>query len=219
MDVFKNKKMQLIENQNFKKMKTSILSIAILFAVSFGLTESTNAASKNNVVVTILGDISNVNKIEVHGNVELYISDGNTNNVKVYNQYYGESALVQNHNGVLRISSYKAEKLIVWVTANDLRSVSAYDNAEVKSFGNLSKIEFNVELHNNAKATLDLDTYSANISVADNAHVNLSGNAKVYNLTRSIGSTIVNNNFKADHFTEAKVSIPAAKNEDDVVEL
>src|SRR5258707_625687 len=115
--------------------------------------------------VTVLTDISVVNKIEVHGNVELFISDGTTDQVKVYNKYYSESALVQSKNGVLRISSYTPEKLVVWVTANDLRSISAYDNAEVKSFGNMSKIEFDVDLHDNASAKLNLEAYSANVTV------------------------------------------------------
>ena len=211
--------MQLIKDQKLKKMKTTILSIATLFAVALGTTKQTYAAPVKNAVVTTLTDISGVNKIEVYGNVELYISDGSSDKVKVYNQYYGESALVQNHNGVLRISSYKAEKLVVWVTANDLRSVSAYDNAVVKSFGSLSKIEFNVDLHDNASATLNLDAFSATVNVADHAQVNLSGTANNYNLTRDIASGVISNNFKFGHFTEKTISIPAEQNEDNVAGL
>lgn len=200
-------------------MKTTILSIAVLFAVALGTTKQTYATPVKNAVVTTLTDISGVNKIEVYGNVELFISDGNTDNVKVYNKYYGESALVQNHNGVLRISSYKAEKLVVWVTASDLRSISVYDNAEVKSFGSLSKIEFNVDLHNNASATLNLDAFSANINVADHAKVDLSGTANNYYLTHDIAASVTNNNFKAGHTDEKTISIPSEKNDEDIAGL
>src|ERR1700744_3857577 len=138
-------KTQIADNQNNNKMKTRILTLIVLLTVMFGITKSANAATINNTTVTVLSDITAINKIEIHGNVELFISDGTTDQVKVYNKYYSENALVQNTNGVLRITSYQPEKLIVWVTANDLRSVSAYDNSEVRSFGDLSKIEFNMD--------------------------------------------------------------------------
>src|ERR1700761_7700169 len=146
------RKIQLTDNQKISNMKTRILSIIAIVIVVLGITNLSYAATSNAAVVTTLTGISAINKIEVHGNVELFISDGNADQVKVYNKYYSESALVQSNNGLLRISSYTAEKLIVWVTAADLRSVSAYDNSTVKSFGDLSKIEFSVDLHNTASA-------------------------------------------------------------------
>ena len=92
-------------------MKTLLLATAILLATVTGINQSAYAANKDNAQAVLLTEISKVNKIEVYGNVELYLSNGFTDNVKVYNQYYKESALVQDQNGVLRISSYKAEKL------------------------------------------------------------------------------------------------------------
>src|SRR5271165_6367831 len=150
-------------------MKTTILTIFAALVLSTGIAKTTNAASAKSENITVLTEISAINKIEVHGNVELYVSDGTADQVKVYNKYYAESALVQSTNGVLRISSYKAEKLVVWVTANDLRSISAYDNAEVKSFGDISKIEFNVDLHNSASAGLNLNAFNVNVTVKDHA--------------------------------------------------
>ena len=157
-------------------MKTQIITLFTALVLSTGIAKAANVTGPvNNAAYTVLTDISAINKIEVYGNVELYISDGSADQVKVYNKYYAESALVQSSKGVLRISSYKAEKLVVWVTANDLSSISAYDNAEVKSFGNISKIEFNVDLHNNSSAKLNLDAFSANVTVSDHAKADLSG--------------------------------------------
>ena len=121
-------------------MKTTIVTIFTALVLATGITTTYAAAPANKQNVTVLENVTNINKIEVYGNVELYVSDGPKDEVKVYNQYYSESALVQNNNGVLRISSYKNEKLVVWVTANDLRAISAFDNSTVKSFGNLSKL-------------------------------------------------------------------------------
>src|ERR1700749_3724905 len=112
-------------------MKTRILSVITILVVVLGFTKPTLAATANHDAYTVLNDINNINKIEVHGNVELFVSDANADQVKVYNKYYSETALVQNKNGVLSIASYSTEKLVVWVSAADLRGISAYDNAEI----------------------------------------------------------------------------------------
>jgi hypothetical protein len=195
-------------------MKKIILSIFALATVVIGTTNLSNAAPVNTAFVTTLTDISAINNIEVHGNVTLYISDASSDQVKVYNKYYSETALVQSKNGTLRISSYTTEKLIVWVSSNDLRSVSAYDNAEVKSFGNLSKIEFNVDLHDNASAKLNLDAFSANVTVSDHAKADLSGSATQLVLSHNYAASVNAFNFRATHFTENKINFPAVTKDD-----
>ena len=153
-------------------MKTTLFTIITALVLVGGIAGTTYASTNNNNnAATVLTDVSKINKIEIRGNVELYVTAGNADQVKVYNRYYAESALVQNQNGVLRITSYKAEKLVVWVTANDLRAISAFDNAQVKSFGKFSAIDLEVNLHNNATAQLNLDTYYANVNVSDHARV------------------------------------------------
>ena len=190
-------------------MKTAIITVFTALSLTAGIANSTQAATVKDDAntYTVLTDISAINKIEVHGNVELYVSDASSDQVKVYNKYYSESALVQSKNGVLRISSYKAEKLVVWVSASDLRAISAYDNAEVKSFGNISKIEFDVDLHDNAKAKLNLDTFTASLTVKDNAKADLAGSANQLNLYRDIESNVKSNNFSAAHYVENKMTV------------
>jgi hypothetical protein len=195
-------------------MKTQILTIFSALVLVTGIANSTYAATAKTQNVTVLNEISAINKIEVRGNVELYVSDGSSDQVKVYNKYYSESALVQNKNGVLRITSYNAEKLVVWVTANDLRSVSAYDNADVKSFGNLSKIEFDVDLHNNSSAKLDFDAYSSNVTLTDHAKADLTGSATEFKLNHDIASSVNNYSFTATHFTENKIGVPTVAIDD-----
>ncbi|HEY8782671.1 MAG TPA: DUF2807 domain-containing protein [Mucilaginibacter sp.] len=206
-------------------MKTQIITLFTALALSAGIAKTTYAAvPAKGENVTVLTGISAINKIEVRGNVELYISDGETDQVKVYNKYYGESALVQNKNGVLRIASYKAEKLVVWIKAADLRSVSAFDNAEVKSFGDLSKIEFEVDLHNNASAKLSLDAYSASVIVNDEAKASLSGKADQYDLKYSNAENVDEKDFEAVHASKTqKVTAAVTKVKrselDDLAEL
>ncbi|MBE9586801.1 DUF2807 domain-containing protein [Mucilaginibacter sp. JRF] len=163
-------------------MKTTIITIATICSLAFGSVNSAKADNINDNAVTVLNDVKSISKIEVRGNVELYVSNSVNDRVKVYNRYYTESALVQNTNGVLRISSYTAKKLVVWVSANDLRSIAAFDNATVKSFGTLSAINLDVQLNNNAAAQLNIESYSANIKVNDNAKADLTGNVTDYAL-------------------------------------
>jgi hypothetical protein len=187
-------------------MKTKILYTILLFVAIAGLSNSTYASVVKDADYTLLSEIKSVNNIEVRGNVELFITDSPTEQVKVYNKYYSENAFVQSKNGVLHITSYNPEKLIVWVSANDLRSVSAYDNAQVESFGKLSNIELNVDLHNNATAKLKLDVYNSNITLRDHANVELSGDATDFNINHSNGSVVINHDFSADHYQDTKIS-------------
>jgi hypothetical protein len=201
-------------------MKTTIFAIATSLVLVAGLSNSTFASTKNTAAVaTVLTDVTNINKIEIRGNVELYVSAGTADQVKVYNKYYASGALVQSSKGVLRIASYTKEKLVVWVTANDLRAISAYDNAEVKSFGNLSAIELDVNLHNNATAKLNLDNYNTTVNVSDNAKIELTGTTEVYNLNHNLQSSVNNNNFVAATYTDKLINGSAAKNENELAGL
>ncbi|HEY4197824.1 MAG TPA: DUF2807 domain-containing protein [Mucilaginibacter sp.] len=200
-------------------MKTRIFTLIALFVIMSGISNFTYAAAANHADYVVLNDIKAINKIEVRGNVELYISDNSEAQVKVYNKYYSESALVQAKNGVLRITSYTNEKLIVWVSTDNLRSISVYDNATVKSFGKLSKIEFNVDLHDNASAKLDLDAYSADVTVKDHAKIELSGNATEFSLNHTVGSTVKDSNFAAEHTNTNKTTTIARVATDDLTGL
>ena len=98
-------------------------------------------------------------------------------------------------------------------------ALSAYDNAEVRSFGKLSKIEFDVDLHNNASANLNLDAYNANLKLSDNAKAELSGTATEFDLTANANATVVKNDFKAVHFTDNKINTIKVVKADDLTIL
>ncbi len=186
-------------------MKKSIITIAIVISSVFGISKSGFAATSTNEAVTTLTEASKISKIEIHGNVELYVSDGSVNSadqIKVYNHYYAEDALVQDQNGVLRISSYNAKKLIVWVTVSNLQDMSIYDNAEVKSFGKLSAVELDVKLHDNATARLNMDAYSANITLNDHAKADLTGTITEAELHYDRSATLNTTDLAAAHLVK-----------------
>lgn len=202
-------------------MKTIILTIFTALTLATGIAKTIDTAPAKSENVTVLNGIKTINKIEVHGNVQLYISDGTADEVKVYNKYYAERALVQGKNGVLSIASYKAEKLVVWVIAADLRSISVYDNADVESFGDLSKIEFEVDLHNNASAKLNLDVYSASVTVLDEAKACLCGRANEFAVKTNHPENIDQKDFNAEHTSKIKstFAVIVKNNGDEFAEL
>ena len=171
-------------------MKPSILTLAIALSVLLGASQAASAAIDDKETVTTLSQVGQISKIEVHGNVELYVSYGQTDQVKVYNNYYAESAMVQGQDGVLRIASYKDQKLVVWVSAANLQKLSVYDNAVVKSFGKLSALELNVNLYDHASAQLNLDVYAVNVKLNGHAKADVSGSAYSANLSGDHSSTL-----------------------------
>jgi hypothetical protein len=184
-------------------MKTTILTIAIALSTVLGISQPASAATgSKEEVSTLLTGVNKINQIEVHGNVELYLSDGTADQVKVYNSYYSESALVQDENGVLRISSYSAKKLVVWVTASELSKLEVYDNAQVKSFGKISSIDLDVKLFNDASAQLDMDTYTATITLYNRSKADLSGNVTEADLRYDRSSFLNVTNFAATHLVK-----------------
>ncbi len=139
-------------------MKIANLTTAIMVAAIFGISQPTFAAARNTEKAGYtLTSASKINKIEIRGNVELYISDGTADQVKVYGKTNAGKASTPDQNGVLRISSFQAQKLVVWVTASDLRTITVYDNAEVRSFGAFSAIDLDVKLYDNASTVLNME--------------------------------------------------------------
>jgi len=184
-------------------MKTTILTIALALTTLAGISKTASAATGSATEVsTVLTDVSQINRIEVRGNVQLYLSDGSIDQVKVYNSYYAESALVQDEKGVLRITSYSAQTLKVWVTANDLRKLEVYDNASVASFGKLSIIDLDVKLFNRASAKLDVDAYAATVTLSDRATAELSGSADRADLVYEQSATLNAASFAATHLVK-----------------
>ena len=157
-------------------MKNSIKNLFATALTLFVLTTSAFAATdvkENNV--TILSSLKNINKIEVKGNVELILVQAPAESVKVYDSYYAKNALVQQQDGVLRISSFEKETLTVAVYVRNLSTIEAGGNVHVKTFGKISFLSLDVKLHGNATADINATTISLTTNVKDSASLNLSG--------------------------------------------
>lgn len=199
-------------------MKTKFLTIAILFTIVTILSNKAFSAAKDQSG-TIITEAKNFNKIEVRGNVEVYLIDGDVNSVKTFNNYYGESALVQNQNNTLRIASYTKDALVVYVTVADLRTLSVYDNAVVKSGKGFSAIELEINLYNNATAQLNLQAYNALINVNDRAKADLSCNVTNCDMHINQTSTVNSTNLVAEHLDRKVNGIVSVTAKADVIAI
>jgi hypothetical protein len=189
-------------------MKTTILTLIAAVLIS-ATTISKAATTSESITLTA---VKNITKIEAHGNVEVFITNGTKDAVKVYDaNFYSNNALVQEDKGTLRITNYdKSKKLIVEVTVTDLRNVTAYDNAVIKS-DKLALVDLSVDLYDNAYAGLELNNYAANINVNDQAKADLSGDVMEYNLTYSYGSTVNRTELAAVNETENRIAAPSRR--------
>lgn len=187
------------------KIATLIASAALVLSTA---TISFAGTTKADNEIVTLNEVGNISKIEASGNVEIYITNGAKDGVTVYDNYYSQNAMVQNDNGVLRVASYKNEKLVVLVTVTDLRAITANDNAVIKSTGNFSALELDVQLNDNATAQLKVDALAANITVNDHAKADLSGMIFDYQLAYSQASTVNRTGLNAENSIETRIAAP-----------
>jgi hypothetical protein len=181
---------------------TIIASLALLVS-----TNITNAKADNGAVE--LPKVGNISKIEASGNVDVYLVNGDYDAVKIYDDYYGGNAVVQNEDGVLRIASYATEKLIVFVTVSDLQAITANDNASVRSYGDaFSAKGIDITLNDQAVAQLKIDAVGATITVNDEARAELAGTIENYELNYTNAATVNDDNLQSRANRENKIEQP-----------
>ncbi len=180
-------------------MKTSIKT---LFAAAFATILMTGTAfatdSKETQAVTVLNDVKNINKIKVSGNVELILIQSTKESVKVYNNYYGKNAFVQQSNGDLYISSFDKERLTVIAYVNNLTELSATDNAFVTTDGQFNTLSLDVKLQSNASADLNINAIALNSKISGSSSLKLKGYAEGLTLGLEQTAQLKMDQFKSD---------------------
>jgi hypothetical protein len=184
-------------NTSIKNLFASLLTIVVLTSSAFA-SDDVNSNHK----VTVLSQVKNINKVIVNGNVEVILVQAPTESVKVYDTYYSKNALVQQENGILRISSYQKETLTVAVYVRNLSSIEASGNANVKTFGKINFLSLDVILKDKATAEINAETITLYTSIKDNASLKLSGSTTDH--TAILGSLA---KMSTDQFTAECASV------------
>ncbi|MCY1521612.1 putative auto-transporter adhesin, head GIN domain [compost metagenome] len=108
----------------------------------------------------------------------MYLVQGVTESVKVYDTYYSKNALVQAENGVLRISSFQKKPLTVAVYVTNLNTIEVADQSSVTTSGKASFLSLDVLLKDNARADINANVVSMYTTLKGNASLKLSGSAQ-----------------------------------------
>ena len=191
-------------NMKTKIVKMLALTVLAFVVIIISSSKKTKAADKA-VVVTELKDIKHIHKIVVTGNVDLYLTQGTEENLKVYDNYYSKNALVQWQDGELRISSFENEKLAVSISVNNLSAIVASGNVKVRSMNQISTIDLDIQLKDNAQARLDARAVNISSSVASGSTLELSGESDNQHLSLSGESQ-----YEASRFTTKNRSMVIA---------
>ena len=170
-------------------MKSSIskmLALIVLAFVVIFISSSRKAkAADKTLLVTEFKDVKHINKLVVMGNVDVYLTQGTKENLKVYDNYYSKNALVHWENGELRITSFDKEKLTVTITVSNLSAIEASGNVNVRSMNELSTIDLDIQLKNNATAQIEAQAVNISSSLQDQSKLELSGESENQHLALS----------------------------------
>lgn len=181
-------------------MKTAIKNLfAAILTVAISASAPAFVNAKEAKKVTVLSAVKNFNKLNVSGNVEVILVQSANPSVQVYDNYYAKNALVQEKDGELRISSFDKETLTVVVYASQLNEITASDKAVVKTSGKFSALSLEVNLKDQAKATLNTNTVDLFAKVNDKASLNLSGSTTDYNVVIGSLASLSTEKFSAEN--------------------
>lgn len=184
---------------SIKNLFAVVLSVATMTTSAFA-TDSIKESVKNNASankVTILTEVKNINKIVATGNVEVFVVQAPTESVKVYDSYYSKNALVQQKDGVLRISSFEKEPLSVTVYVRNISAIEASENATVKTYGKINFLSLDVLLKDKATAEINANTVNLFTSVKDQASLKLSGYTEEHFALMGTSAKMTTGNFIA----------------------
>lgn len=192
-----------------KTLISTLLTTVLLTSSAFASTDGLKSTNTNTNAVTILNQVKNINKLVLSGNVEVLLIQAPTESVKVYDSYYSKNALVQQEDGVLRISSFQKETLKVAVYVRNITSIQASDNASVKTFGKVAFLSLDVILKDKASADINARTVTMFTSVKDNANLTLSGSTEDYSALLGSGGKMSMNQFAAINSSVSNIVTPA----------
>jgi hypothetical protein len=162
-------------------MKTSIKTILFVFFISAFLSSCNvnmfNSISGNrNVVTEDRSSKEDFTKIRVSTGLDLYLSQGSKTEITVEaDENLQEIIITESKDGVLKIYSekniWKAKSRKVYVTVNDLESLSATSGADVYAKRTLKVNNIDIRATSGADIRISLDANSVETSATSGASI------------------------------------------------
>lgn len=181
-------------------MKQLMKTFSILLIVVIGISAATFAGERDRTEVR---NVRNFDAIKVSAGIDLYISMGNEELVRVVadediiddvkTEVRGGTLHIymKNNNSWFNIFNWgSSSSRKVYVTARELKSIEASSGSDVKSENTLKGDALKVEVSSGSDVNLDVVYKEVSLSSSSGSDARLSGKAKYFTASASSGSDI-----------------------------
>mgnify|MGYP003296342079 CR=1 FL=1 len=177
-----------------------MLALTVLaFVVIIISSSNKGKAAEKAVAPTEFKKVKDIYKIVVKGNVDLYITQGDEESLKVYD---GNPADVKLENGILSISSSRNQRLAVSVTVINLSTIEASGTSRVRTMNEISTVNLDLQFNDQADGQIEAKAISISSLLSDQAKLELSGESESQHLGLSGAAQ-----YEASRFTAQNRSI------------
>lgn len=171
-------------------MKTKISRMLALtvwaFVVIIISSSGKSKAAERTETSPDLKNTKRISKIIVAGNVNVFLTQGIKEDIQFDNQKH---ATLRYKNDVLYISSFGKQRISVSLTVTNLSAIVAGGNVIVRTMNELSSIDLDIQLKDNASAQIEAQAVNITSSLtgasklelageSENQHLNLSGESQ-----------------------------------------
>ncbi|PYF70687.1 GIN domain-containing protein [Pedobacter nutrimenti] len=180
-------------------MKTAIKTLfaTALTAIVLSSTAFSTFAKDGEKTAAELSSASSYNMLQVKGNVRVYLSQGNKENVRVERNSSEDKVAVQKLGNKLLISSEESSPVTVYVTLKDLKRIEAYDQSYVKTEGSFTLPVLQIFLNDQAQADVNVKTAGLYSVTKGHSSLKLSGQADEHILIKEDVSKLKTEGFAA----------------------
>lgn len=177
-----------------------MLALTVLaFVVIIISSSNKGKAAEKTPAPTEFKTVKNIYKIVVNGSVDVFITQGAEENLKVYDGNPGDVKL---ENGILSISPLGNKRLAVSVTVKNLSAIEASGNSNVRTMNELSTVNLDLRFNDQADGQIEARAISISSLLSDQAKLELSGESESQHLGLSGAAQ-----YEASRFTAQNRSI------------
>ncbi|MGY0036385.1 GIN domain-containing protein [Pedobacter sp. NJ-S-72] len=188
-------------------MKTAIKTLLATALTAIVLTSSAFAtyAKDGDKNPPVLMNTANFSMIKVEGNVRVYLSQGNKENISIETNQSGEKVSLKRQGQKLLISATGDQMVDVYLTVKNLVRIDASGNAIVKSNGRLELTNLQIFLQNEAKANVEVTARDIYTVIKDESSLKLSGSTALLTSIKDDASKLNTKNFAATASTSSRL--------------
>ena len=187
-------------------MKTLKSTIILLLVVLIGINTNTFAGNRDE---TENRKIQNFNAIKVSTGIDLYLTMGNSEEVKIVaDDDIIDNLITEVKDGTLRIYMKKTnwfnwgnfnQTRKAYVTVKELEKIDASSGSDVETENTLKGESLEIEASSGSDVNLDIVYKNVSLSTSSGSDAKLTGKAKYFEASASSGSDITARNFETEY--------------------